>query len=68
MSEQRTLRSELDYMAAEAFWRGERSARELYSELYCIAQNRSHKEAADFLELVLSGFRPYLKLIEIAHA
>ncbi len=59
-----TLRGDLDRMSAESFWRGERSAFELYRELVVIAQNRSHQEAADFLALVLSGFRPYLKPIE----
>jgi hypothetical protein len=49
---------EFDKMSAKLYWRGERGARELYAELYFIAQNQSHKEAADFLELVMSGFRP----------
>ena len=57
-----TLRDDLDYQSAETFWRGERSARELYTELVYIAQYRSHKEAAYFLELILDGFR-YAALI-----
>ncbi len=51
----RSLRQALDHMAAESVWNGETSARQLYNQLICLAQQRSHKEAADFLELVLSG-------------